>query len=107
MVRKARRMARALPAIDVEDSPELERLVEELQVSGEPVVLRRDGEPVAVVLSPDWRSDRERGRELSEAERRAFLTTAGGWKGLLDVDRFIEDNYESRRISTRPPVDLE
>jgi hypothetical protein len=36
----------------------------------------------------------------------AFRSAAGGWKDLIDVDRFIEDIYESRRISTRPPVEL-
>jgi hypothetical protein len=36
----------------------------------------------------------------------AFRSAARGWKDLVDVDRFIEDIYESRRISTRPPVEL-
>jgi hypothetical protein len=36
----------------------------------------------------------------------AFLSTAGGWKDLVDTDRLIEDIYESRNISSRPPIQL-
>ncbi len=36
----------------------------------------------------------------------AFRSSAGNWKDLVDTDKFIEDLYERRRISTRPSVDL-
>ncbi len=99
-------MAQTLASIDVEDSPVLKRLVEEIRESAAPVVLRQGGEVVAVVLPPSWVADAEPRRQVSEAERRAFLSTAGGWEGLIDVDEFLEEIYESRRRPPRPPVDL-
>lgn len=48
---------------------------------------------------------RRRGRTLSEADLEAFRSAAGGWSDI-DTDKLIENIYESRRISTRPPVEL-
>ncbi len=94
-------------AVDVEEVPGLTRLVDKLLGSSQPIVLRRDGAPVAVVLTIDAVEALEGNRKPTEAERAAFLRTAGGWKGLIDVDQFVEDNYESRRRSTRPAVEFE
>jgi hypothetical protein len=44
--------------------------------------------------------------EPSSADRDAFLSTAGGWKDLVDTDKLIENIYESRSISSRPPIQL-
>lgn len=55
----------------------------------------------ATDVSPIDANDRE-GRELGGIER-----AAGGWQGLIDVDAFIEELYESRRRVGRPPVDLD
>jgi hypothetical protein len=92
--------------IDVTDVPDMLRLAEEVQRAGEPRVLRRDGEDLAVVVPLPRPKTRRRGREKTDADYAAFRSAAGGWKDLIDVDRFIEDIYESRRISTRPPVEL-
>lgn len=102
-------MARTLASIDVGDSLDLKRLVDEVRASGEPVVLRQNGEDVAVVLPPGHAQgvEVETRPRVSEADRRAFLATAGGWEGLIDVDEFIEDTYASRRLPPRPRVDLE
>jgi hypothetical protein len=35
----------------------------------------------------------------------AFLSSAGGWADV-DVDQFLKDNYESRRMNTRHAVEL-
>lgn len=94
-------------AMDVEDDPALTRLMDKVLGSREPIVLRRDGMPVAVVLTVDAAEALEGNRKPTEAERAAFRMTAGGWKGLIDIDRFIEDNYESRRRSSRPAVEFE
>lgn len=48
----------------------------------------------------------KRGRRVkTEADYEAFLASLGGWKDV-DVEAFLKDNEESRRISTRPPVEL-
>lgn len=49
----------------------------------------------------------KRCRKAATAEdREAFRSAAGGWRGVVDVDKLVKDIYESRRISTRPPVEL-
>ena len=45
-------------------------------------------------------------RVSTEEDVAAFLRSFGGWKDLVDTDKFIEDNNESRRRSIKPPVDL-
>jgi len=41
-----------------------------------------------------------------EPNLEALYAAAGGWKDLVDPDKLVADIYESRRASTRPPVDL-
>ncbi len=91
--------------IDISDVPEILRLAEEVRLAGEPRVLRRDGEDLAVVVPLPKPKKHRRGHVLSAADYEAFRSAAGGWKDL-DTDKLIEDIYESRRISTRPPVEL-
>lgn len=47
-----------------------------------------------------------RPRTISDADYEAFLSTAGGWKGLVDTDQLKADIAHSRRIASRPPVKL-
>jgi hypothetical protein len=42
-------MARVLRSLDVSDQPELLRLAEEVSASGQPRVLRRDSEDLAII----------------------------------------------------------
>ena len=46
---------------------------------------------------------RATGRTKEDYE--AFLTSAGGWADF-DIDAFLKANEESRRLNTRPPVEL-
>jgi hypothetical protein len=46
-----------------------------------------------------------RRRLKTRADYEAFLASAGGW-AEVDVDTFLKENEESRRLSTRPPVEL-
>lgn len=57
------------------------------------LVERSAGEVVA--LKPVRRKGRKR-RERTQADREAFLSSAGGWKGLVDTEKLKEDIYESR-----------
>jgi hypothetical protein len=88
--------------LEVANEPELLRLVEEVQSSSEPCMLRRNGEDVAMLLPVKRRRIKA---ARTDADYAAFRAAAGGWKDV-DVDRFLADNQESRRISTRPPVEL-
>ncbi|MBI4493911.1 MAG: hypothetical protein HY690_14055 [Chloroflexi bacterium] len=98
-------MARELKVIDVSRVPELLRLAEEVRGTNEPRLLRRDGEDLAILM-PARRSPKRPRRAKTRADHEAFLSSLGGWEGVVDTDRLIADIYESRRRSTRPPVEL-
>jgi hypothetical protein len=99
-------MARELNPIDISNTPDLLHLVEEVAESGKPRVLRRADEDVAVLLPVKKPTTRRRtGRKKTKEDYEAFRSSAGGWKDV-DVDTLLEDIYESRDISTRPPIDL-
>lgn len=102
-------MAEPLKPIDIGDDPALLRIVEEVRMGNKPRVPRRNGEDVAMVVPirhGQTAARRPRGQRKTDADYAAFRSAAGGWKDLIDIDQFIKDTYESRRISTRPPVEL-
>jgi hypothetical protein len=92
-------------SIEVSDIPELSRLAEDVQRRNKPLILQRDGKELAVIV-PLPIAPTQVETERTEADREAFLAAAGSWRGLVDTDKLIEDIYESRRRSSRPPVDL-
>jgi hypothetical protein len=100
-------MSTAHKAIDISDNPELLRLVEEMNAAEEPLLLRRGDTELALLTPVKRPRARKRTREHTDADRAAFRAAAGGWKGLVDTEAFIRDVYESRRISSRPPVKLD
>jgi hypothetical protein len=66
------------------------------------VIENEQGEQVLLKPAP---SSKRKHRTHTEADYQAFLASAGGWKDV-DTDKLLEDIYESRRTSSRPPVDL-
>ncbi len=98
-------MAKELKPIDVSGTPELLRLAQEVRDSGEPRLLRRAGEDLAILTPLRPKANRPRKRARTQADYEAFLASAGSWKDV-DTERFKRDNEESRRISSRPPVEL-
>jgi hypothetical protein len=69
------------------------------------VVVEREGNPIAVV-SPITPRTSKRGRHTkTAADHEAFLAAAGSW-AKVDIDTFIQEIYEGRERSSRPPVDL-
>ena len=95
-----------LKVIDISNTPELLRLVEELIKGDEPRVLRRDSEDLAVLTPVKNLPKRRAKRARTKADHEAFLSSAGSWKGIVDTDNLVADIYESRRRSSRPPVEL-
>jgi len=96
-------MAKELKAIDISNVPELLRIAEEVRASNEPRILRRENEDLAI-LTPTKRPRRS-ARAKTQADYEAFRSAAGSWK-VVDADQLIADIYESRRLSSRPPVEL-
>jgi antitoxin (DNA-binding transcriptional repressor) of toxin-antitoxin stability system len=98
-------MATTPNVIDISQRPELRRLVDEVRESGRSVLLRQGNEAVAVI-TPVEPAETYPWRRPTEDDYAAFRSAAGSWEGHIDVEQFLRDNYESRRLSTRPPVDL-
>lgn len=99
-------MAKEPRLIDISDTPELLRLVEELRKSDERRVLRRDSEDLAILTPVKGIPRRRAKRAKTKGDHEAFLSSAGSWKGIVDTDKLVADIYESRRRSSRPSVDL-
>jgi hypothetical protein len=89
--------------VDASANPSLLKLVEEVRESNTARLIRIGDEDVAVIAPIRKRRGK---RALTAADRQAFLSSLGGWKDLVDTDKLIQDIYESRRISTRPPIKL-
>ncbi len=98
-------MAKTLRTIEISNMPDLVRLVEEMQKSKTPRVPSRSQKPVAV-LRPLESSPKSGSSRKTKADEKAFLTSAGGWRDLVDTEALKKDFDASRRISSRPPVSL-
>jgi PHD/YefM family antitoxin component YafN of YafNO toxin-antitoxin module len=70
------------------------------------VVERGGGEAVVVRPAARWPGHRRGLRPRTPADREAFLATAGAWDGLVDTEQLKADVAASRRLSSRPPVEL-
>lgn len=88
--------------LDISSTPELLQIAAEVRRTNTPRLLKRGSEPLAKLVPIKPRKPRTR----TTADHEAFLASAGGWKGIVDADRFLADNDESRRLSSRPPVEL-
>jgi len=93
-------MAEQPKSIDISDVPDILRLAEEVRRAGEPRVLRRDGEDLAMVV-PMPRPRRTRLKKPTAADYAAFHRAAGSWADI-DTDTLIEDIYRARGEGTRP-----
>ena len=72
----------------------------------ETIVIEKENGVGAVVKPRESVKTKRRRRPKTEADYEAFLASAGGWKDLVDTEKLKADIYESRRISSRPPVEL-
>ncbi|MEA2511427.1 MAG: hypothetical protein QOJ59_914 [Thermomicrobiales bacterium] len=92
--------------IDVDESPDLTRLVERVSESKEATLLRRKGQAVALITPLGPRPRRRRPHMDPVEAARILRETAGGWKGLVDTDKLIEDIYADRELSSRELPEL-
>jgi len=96
-------MAKEIKRINIASLPDLLRLAEEARNDNRTFVLVDNGEEIAR-LTPTTKAQ-GRSRHPSAADVEAFRSAAGSWKDV-DVDKFLADNYESRRVSTSDRVEL-
>lgn len=92
----------AHPAVnDIDAIPDLRRVAEEVRDSRSPVRLRVAGQEVATILPASGVES-----PMSEqSDDEAFLSSLGGWKGLVDAER-LKAESEASRGSDRPAVEL-
>lgn len=98
-------MAKTPRTIDIGNMPELLRIVEQVRRSKTPRVLSRRKKPLAI-LRPLGGARKNGKSRKSKADEQAFLSSAGGWRDLVDTEKLKEDITASRGISSRPPVAL-
>ncbi len=89
--------------VDITNIPELLRLAEEVQATNSRRVLRRDSEDIAVLMPL---RKRRAAKRPSPADVEATLSSAGGWKGLVDVEE-LKRQIKEGRGDHRPPVQLD
>lgn len=95
--------------IDISNNPDLLRIAEEVRRRNTSTVLRNGNEDVAVMTPVAGGAKRTTGRspiKKKSAAMAIFLSSAGGWKDLVDTDKLKADIYKSRRLSTRPRPEL-
>jgi hypothetical protein len=91
-------MAEPHKAIEIGDAPEILRLAEEVQRAGEPRVLRKDGEDLAMVVPLPAASGSV--ARLRDEDLAATRAAAGSWQGLIDAEEFKAQIYAERGSDT-------
>jgi hypothetical protein len=99
-------MAREAIAIDLDpiEMPELARLAQEVRRTRTPILLRADGEDVAV-LSPAKSKRRPSGKRITQADIDAAIGAIGSWEGIVDTER-LKRELDEARSDNSPPVEL-
>jgi hypothetical protein len=86
------------------DLPKLRQVVREVRRTRTPIVLREQGEDLAV-LTPIPAGRRRRGKAITEEDIQATLSVFGAWKGKIDPAVF-KRRMKAGREDDRPPVRL-
>ena len=100
-----KRPARRRLIEEIADLDDLRRIAEEDRTAKQPrlVSIAGGGE---ITIAPVKKKRRQMTpEERTEANRKALLSSAGGWVGLIDGEEF-KRQYKAARSSNRPLVDL-
>ena len=81
--------------------PDLLRLVEEVKETKTPRILKRDSEPVALLMPVGTAVKPEKKPKPTKADYDASLAALGSWRDL-DPDALIADVYRAREEGSRP-----
>jgi hypothetical protein len=92
--------------IDISNNPDLVRLVEEVKNTKKPRILKQDSEPVAMLMPMEPAGKQRDKKARSQTHYKAFLAAAGSLKGFIDAERLKKDIYESRKLLTRPAIEV-
>ena len=108
--------SKPVESIGVSDLPDLLQVVERMRDDAKLRRLCRGDEalalitPIVLTAEPPVAGSNQRRhrmrRGVTQADIDAFWSAVGSWQDNVDVDRFLKDNRESRRISSRAAVEL-
>lgn len=96
-------------SIDITDLSTLNdllALVEEVNITRKPRILTRDSEILAMLIPVEKVVKPKKSKQKKQTDSLSLLALAGSLKGLIDAETLKKDIYESRRLSTRPSVEL-
>ncbi len=96
-------MSTNLTSIDITSMklPDLFRLVEEVNATKQPRILKRDREPVAMLMPVGIAIKPEKKPAPTKADYDASLAAIGSWRDL-DADALIAHVYRARKEGSRP-----
>ena len=93
------KVMKSLKSIEIGESPDLVRIVDEIAAGGEPVVLRRNGRDLAILEPLTEGTIHRARRELTPEEIEAFESSGGAWKDLPDADELVRYIKSLRGLS--------
>ena len=96
-------MSGNLTSIDISTMklPDLFRMVEEVNTTKQPRLLKRESKAVAMLMPVGTAIKPEKKRATTKADYAASLTTLGSWRDL-DPDALIAHVYRAREEGSRP-----
>lgn len=97
-------MAPSPEPIDIDGMPEVVRVATRARETGEPCLLRQEGEVVAVLLPLALADALGIERPFTDEEIAASQSAAGGW-AEVDTDKLIEEIYARRGRPVQPTVE--
>ncbi len=92
-------MSKGLKRVELRADTDLIEIVEEVHSDGAPRLIERDGEALAVLISPEDFVD-SGPLPKSKLLKKRLLSLAGSWSDL-DAERMIDELYHARHES--PP----
>ncbi len=99
-------MSSTLTPIDISNFPDLLRIAEEVRITKTPRILKRDHEPVAMLIPVGIAIKPKKKREKTKADYAAFRAAAGSWEDV-DTDALLDNIYADRRqTNSRSSVKL-
>ena len=94
---------RNLTPIDISNFPDLLRIAEEVKATKTPRILKRESEPVAMLMPVGTAVKPETKPKPTKADYEASLAAIGSWRDL-DSDALIAHVYRAREEGSRPPT---
>jgi hypothetical protein len=98
-------MLKGFGHLDIDGNLELVRLAEQVEASGLPCILRRNGKEIAALVPTKAIDPYGPSRVRTEEDYAATRSAAGGWADI-DTDELVLDVYDGRGPALRPRVKM-